>query len=54
MLGKFSRSEPLGSRELSSTAQGNCEQIKKGRIISITGSGSRGDCHMGGAACFES
>lgn len=38
MLGKLSRSERLGSRELSSAAQGNCERIKKeGSFLSLVG-----------------
>lgn len=46
-MGKFSKSGSLGSRRWSTTAQGNRERIKKGRVISITGVGSRGNCHMG-------
>ena len=54
MIGKFSKSEPLGSGKLDSTTQGNCECLKKGRIVSIAGVGSWGNYHIGGDAWFES
>lgn len=51
---KFSKSESWESRKLSNTAQGNCEYTRKGRIISIAGAESQGNCHIGGDIWFES
>lgn len=48
MMEKFSKSESGGSRKLSSTAQGNCECIRKGSTIFIAGAESQGNCHIGG------